>query len=110
MAKIWHFCSFWARPCWLIWCPVGELIGGCGARAVSRKTPIYFIKWIQLPYELIRYLHLIYVHISSYFWTLQMQIMVWEIGQKIEFAKLPLPWLGQNPNFFRRSRWMASLS
>ena len=28
-----------ARPCRLIWCPVG----GCGARAVSRKTPIYFI-------------------------------------------------------------------
>ena len=29
--------------CWLIWCPVGGLAGGCGARAVSRKTPIYFI-------------------------------------------------------------------
>ena len=29
--------------CWLIWCPVGGLVGGCGARAVSRKTPIYFI-------------------------------------------------------------------
>ena len=27
----------------LIWCPVGGLVGGCGARAVSRKTPIYFI-------------------------------------------------------------------
>ena len=26
-------------------CPVGGSIGGCGARAVSRKTPIYFIKW-----------------------------------------------------------------
>ena len=25
-------------------CPVGGSIGGCGARAVSRKTPIYFIK------------------------------------------------------------------
>ena len=25
-----------------MWCPVGELVGGCGARAVSRKTPIYF--------------------------------------------------------------------
>ena len=24
-------------------CPVGESVGGCGARAVSRKTPIYFI-------------------------------------------------------------------
>ena len=26
-----------------IWCPVGGLVGGCSARAVSRKTPIYFI-------------------------------------------------------------------
>ena len=26
--------------CWLIWCPVGGFAGGCGARAVSRKTPI----------------------------------------------------------------------
>ena len=31
------------RPCRLIWCPVGGLVGGCGARAVSRKTPIYFM-------------------------------------------------------------------
>ena len=29
--------------CWLIWCPVGGLAGGFGARAVSRKTPIYFM-------------------------------------------------------------------
>ena len=29
--------------CWLIWYPVDGLAGGCGARAVSRKTPIYFI-------------------------------------------------------------------
>ena len=28
--------------CWLIWCPVGGMVGDCGARAVSRKTPIYF--------------------------------------------------------------------
>ena len=39
LARIWHFWSIWARPCRLIQCPVG----GCGARAVSRKTPIYFI-------------------------------------------------------------------
>ena len=31
------------RSCWLIWCPVGWLVGGCGARAVSCKTPIFFI-------------------------------------------------------------------
>ena len=86
------------------------LIGGCGARAVSRKTPIYFIKWIQLPYELIRYLHLIYVHISSYFWTLQMQIMVWKIGQKSSLQNRRSPGWDKNPTFFRRSRWRASLS
>ena len=29
---------------WLIWWPVGWLVGGCGAAwAVSRKTSIYFI-------------------------------------------------------------------
>ena len=47
MAQNWHFCSFWARPCWLIWCPFGGLVGGCGARAVSRKTPIYFIYYLS---------------------------------------------------------------
>ena len=26
-----------------IQCPVGWSVGGCGARAVSRKTPIYFM-------------------------------------------------------------------
>ena len=26
----------------VIWCPVGGLVGGCGAQAVSRKTHIYF--------------------------------------------------------------------
>ena len=41
--KIWHFWSIWARPCPLIQCPVGGSVGGCGAWAVSRKTPIYFI-------------------------------------------------------------------
>ena len=29
--------------CWLIWCPVGGLVSGCSAQAVSRKTPIYFM-------------------------------------------------------------------
>ena len=31
--------------CWLIRCPVDGLAGGCGARAVSRKTPIYFMTY-----------------------------------------------------------------
>ena len=26
------------RPCWLTWCRFGWLNGGCGARAVSRRT------------------------------------------------------------------------
>ena len=42
-AQNWHFWSIWARPCRLLWCPVCGSVGGCGARAVSRKTPIYFI-------------------------------------------------------------------
>ena len=41
--QIWRFCSFWVRPCRLIWCPVGGLVGGFSARAVSCKTPIYFM-------------------------------------------------------------------
>ena len=43
LAQNLHFWSIWARPCRLIQCPVGGSVGGCGARAVSRKTPIYFI-------------------------------------------------------------------
>ena len=35
--------SFWARPCRLIWCPVCWLVGDCGVRAVSPKTPISFM-------------------------------------------------------------------
>ena len=35
LAQNWHF--------WSIMCPVGGSVGGCSARAVSRKTPIYFI-------------------------------------------------------------------
>ena len=30
-------------PCRLLRCPVSGWVGGCGARAVSRKTPIYFM-------------------------------------------------------------------
>ena len=36
----------WSWPCRLIWCPVGWLVGGCGPQAVSRKTPIYFIRLV----------------------------------------------------------------
>ena len=43
LAQNWHFWSNWARPCRLLQCPVGGSVVGCGARAVSRKTPIYFI-------------------------------------------------------------------
>ena len=37
--------------CRLIWCPVGRLVGGCGARAVSRKTPIYFILFRNISWK-----------------------------------------------------------
>ena len=42
LAQNWHF--------WSIMCPVGESVGGWGARAVSRNTPIYFMvqPWIWL--------------------------------------------------------------
>ena len=43
--------------CRLIWCPVGGSVGGCGARAVSRKTPIYFIFIIHI-------ILIYFVHIS----------------------------------------------
>ena len=31
------------RPYRLTWCPIGWLVGGCGTRTVSRKTPILSI-------------------------------------------------------------------
>ena len=36
------------RPCRLIWCPAGWLVGGCGAWAVSRKTPIIIHLFIHV--------------------------------------------------------------
>ena len=39
----WHFWSIWARPCRLYSMPWCGSVGGYGARAVSRKTPIYFM-------------------------------------------------------------------
>ena len=32
-------------------CPVGESVGGCGAQAVSRKTPIYHYHHRPPPYH-----------------------------------------------------------
>ena len=48
MAQNWHFWLIWARPCRFFQCPVGGSVGGFGARAVSRKTPIYFIYMVTL--------------------------------------------------------------
>ena len=48
LAQNWHFWSIWARPCRLLRCPVSGSVGGCGARAVSRKTPIYFMLTIAV--------------------------------------------------------------
>ena len=52
LAQNWQFWSIWARPCRLIQCPVGWSVGGCGARAVSRKTPNYFMFTILRKEEL----------------------------------------------------------
>ena len=52
LAQNWHFWLIWARPCRLIRCPVGGLVGGCGAWAVSRKTPIYFIILLNNVYRI----------------------------------------------------------
>ena len=41
MTKFGSKLAFKARPYRLIWCPVCGLVGGCGAQAVSCKTPIY---------------------------------------------------------------------
>ena len=43
LARNWHFYSFWARPCRLSWCPVGGLVGGCGAGCISQDTYLLFI-------------------------------------------------------------------
>ena len=59
--KMTKFCPKYAflgtynRPCRFIWCPIGWLVGGCGAQAVSRKTPIYCLLhdvkiWRQIVY------------------------------------------------------------
>ena len=37
------FLVIFGQACQFIWCPVGGLVGGCGTRAVSRKTHIYFM-------------------------------------------------------------------
>ena len=52
LAQNWHFWSIWARPCRLIQCPAGGSVGGCGARAVSRKTPIYFMLNMPCVYQI----------------------------------------------------------
>ena len=43
LAQNWHFLVILGQALPAHLCPVGGLVGGCGARAVSRKTPIYFI-------------------------------------------------------------------
>ena len=57
LAENWHFWSIWARLCRLIQCPVVGSVGGCGARAVSRKTPIYFISLIFIIIFVITHQH-----------------------------------------------------
>ena len=62
LAQNWHFWSIRARPCRLIWCSVGGLVGGFGARAVSRKTPIYFIYYMfYVCHKLYVFMYFIYI-------------------------------------------------
>ena len=54
LARNWHFCSFWARPCWLILCPVGGLVGGCGAVCISQDTYLLY-DYLTTPLRYIAY-------------------------------------------------------
>ena len=58
LTQNWHFWSFRATPCQLIWCSVGGLVGGFGARAVSRNTLIYSIYYMY---------HISYIYFSSFY-------------------------------------------
>ena len=52
LTQNWHFWSIWVRPCRLIRCLlVGRLV--VGARALSRKTPIYFINYLTSSFKLL---------------------------------------------------------
>ena len=33
--------------CWLIWCPVGELAGGCGAGCILQDTYLLLCRWFS---------------------------------------------------------------
>ena len=57
-----------------------HLVGGCGARAVSRKTPIYFIQW----------------HCSETFLTESSKLCVEKWAAKYSINK-PLSWPDTRP-------------
>ena len=42
LAQNWHFWSILARPCRLIWCPVGGSFGDCGAGCISQDTYLLY--------------------------------------------------------------------
>ena len=68
------------RPCRLIWCPVGWLVGCCGGRAVSRLFPL---------------------------WDL---IYLWDLFLWLVRAGLEENILSQRPHLIHiPSRWMASM-
>ena len=54
----------------LIRCPVGGSIGGCGARAVSRKTPIYFIRKTNYYTEKGLCIEMRWLHLDLKIWKL----------------------------------------
>ena len=79
LAQIWHLWSIWARPCRLIQCPVGGSVGGCGARAVSCKTPIYFMCFFPSNRSIIRS-----IQVVSHFFSGTRSV-------RFESEKKPLP-------------------
>ena len=44
-AQNWHFWSFWARPCRLLWFPVGGSVGGYGAGCISQDTYLLYVTY-----------------------------------------------------------------
>ena len=75
LARNWHFYSFWARPCWLSWCPVGGLVGGCGAGCISQDTYLLYIirslihlkTNIRIVWDLMYHQKLLGEHLTGFF-------------------------------------------
>ena len=54
-----------ARNCWLIWCPVGGLAGGCGAGCISQDTYLLYFHEGSTVKKNAYCIHIFFLHISS---------------------------------------------